>query len=258
MLEIAVPGATGQMGRELIEIVTDAPELTVRAGSRSPTTGPVGGVDLQSRATLLGALRSGDVDVLIDFTVPEATKEHLGAARDGGVPSVIGTTGFETTDGLEAAAADIPVLKAANFAPGIHALRLLVRTAGDALAGYDAEIIEAHHNRKRDAPSGTAGVLLEELRAADVGTDAVYGREGAAERSPDEIGVHAVRGGSITGRHEVLFAGAGETVSLTHHVEDRGVFAEGAVTAARWLAEQPPGWYTYPAVLTDTEVSHGA
>lgn len=256
-MAVAVPGATGQMGRTLLNTAAEATDISLTAGSRSPGAGPIGGVEIRARTELLDQVRTGSVDVVIDFTVPTATLELLGAAREGTVPTVIGTTGFEESTAIDAAAADIPVLQAANFAPAIQTLRMLLGTADDTLPEYDRELIEAHHNRKRDAPSGTAKLLLGELMDGDDGGEAVYGRHGDADRSGDEIGVHAVRGGTIAGRHEVVFAGDGETLTLTHRVEDRQVFARGALRAARWLVDRSPGQYSYAAVLADEEGSHG-
>lgn len=253
MLHVGVPGASGRMGRELLNVIDSEPDLQVTAGSRTPGVGPIEGVTLIGDEEFLGTLTDGAVDVVIDFTVPAATRRYLDAARDGDVPMVIGTTGFEDPDALLADSPEIPVLKATNFAPGVHVLRALLAAGAELLTDYECELIEAHHSEKRDAPSGTAQSLLTELTSAGVGQEAVYGRHGTTDRTAEEIGVHPVRAGTITGWHELLFAGNGETISLRHQVEDRAVFATGAVTAARWLVDQPPGQYTFDAVVTGGE-----
>jgi len=259
---IAVPGATGRMGAELLAAASDRTDVTVAlATSRFPEEGPVEGVDLAAHGDLTRLLAVRDVDVLVDFTVPDSCADAVSAAADAGVASVVGTTGFNsaTTAALQEASEDAPVLKAANFARGVQVLLSLVGEAAAAMDGYDAELLETHHNGKRDAPSGTAKRILDAIEAgraeaeredADAGgQERVHGREGHAPRSEDEVGVHAVRAGDITGIHEVLLAGNHEELRLTHRAEDRGVFAAGALDAAVWLDGQPPGWYDFGDVL---------
>lgn len=199
-----------------------------------------------------------DPDVVVDFTGPESCVEYVQAAAEAGVPIVTGTTGFDDNQraAIEAAGAEIPVLLGANFARGVQALIDAVETAVASLPEYDVELTETHHNGKRDAPSGTASLILDRIDATrgDPG-DRVYGREGEAKREAGEIGVHARRAGDVTGEHEVLLAGNQETLSLTHRAGSRSVFAEGALDAAEWLREQPAGFYRFADVaaeLTDT------
>jgi 4-hydroxy-tetrahydrodipicolinate reductase len=184
--------------------------------------------------------------------VPEATVEHAAVAAETAVPLVVGTTGFDD-DGLAAladAAREIPVLRASNFAKGVHALRDIVQAGVEALPEYDIELTETHHNGKRDAPSGTALTLLDDIDDARGTTlDRTHGREGEHERAPAEVGVHVRRAGNVRGEHEVLLAGNDEVVTLTHRAESRRVFAAGAVDAAEALAGRPAGEYDFPDVL---------
>jgi len=261
---LAITGATGRMGEELLAEAADRDDATVAlATSRTPEDGPLEGVELDSEAEFPTLLGERDVDVLVDFTVPEPCVEAVEAAADAGVGAVVGTTGFDSSEtaALRAASEQTPLLKAANFARGVQALLQIVGDAAAAMEGYDAELIETHHNGKRDAPSGTAKAILREIEAArestenaasdgaDASGNRVHGREGTAPREDDDIGVHAVRAGDITGIHEVLLAGNDEELRLTHRAEDRGVFAAGALDAAVWLDGRTPGWYDFSDVL---------
>jgi len=255
-LRVAVTGAGGRMGREVIEAASDRGDVAVAvAVNRSPMD-PVAGVDVRDAADLsqLLAAERGEAapDVLVDFTGPASAVAYAEACADAGVPMVTGTTGFERgqIDSLRAASDAVPVLKASNFARGVAALRRAVREAAAALPGYDVELTETHHNGKRDAPSGTAKSILDDVEDVRADLDRrVHGREGDAPRDAGEIGVHARRAGDVTGEHEVLFAGNRESIELTHRAGDRGVFAEGALDAAGWLADRDPGWYDFENVL---------
>ncbi|MFB6117070.1 4-hydroxy-tetrahydrodipicolinate reductase [Halosegnis sp.] len=242
-MRVAVAGATGRTGGE---VAREAAKRGHEVVSLSRT--PEG--DQHDIADLPAVL--AEADALVDFTVPEATVEHAAAAADAGVPLVVGTTGFDE-DGLAAlrtAAEQTPVLKASNFAKGVQALRRVVRAGVAALPDYDVEVTETHHSGKRDAPSGTALTLLEDIE--ETRSDALertYGREGTHERAPEEIGVHVRRAGTVRGEHEVLLAGDDEVLTLTHRAESRRVFAAGAVDAAEQLAGRDPGFYDFSEVL---------
>lgn len=190
---------------------------------------------------------------VIDFTGPESAVEYAEVCADAGVAYVTGTTGFDDDglEALEAASEDVPVLHAPNFARGVQALVNVVGEAVQNLPGYDVELVETHHNGKRDAPSGTANRLLEEIEANGEFTERAHGREGDAPREAGEIGVHALRAGDITGEHEIILAGNHEEVRLTHRAEDRGVFAAGAVDAAVWIAGQKAGSYDFADVIAE-------
>ena len=251
-LSVAVTGAGGRMGREVIAAAADREGVAVAlAVNRSPAD-PVAGVPVEDADRLGDLLTSDRPDVLIDFTGPDSAVAYAEACAGAGVPLVTGTTGFGDAqiESLRDASDAVPVLKASNFARGVAALRRAVREAAAALPGYDVELTETHHNAKRDAPSGTAKSILDDVEAVREDLDErVHGREGDAPRSAGDVGVHARRAGDVTGEHEVLVAGNRETLELTHRAGDRGVFAEGALDAAAWLADRDAGWYAFGDVL---------
>lgn len=263
MVSIAIAGASGRMGRLLLEQVLEAtdarlvgalehprsPELGTDAGA---LVGRPAGVRLTSdvRTALAGA------DVVIDFSSPAATPVVVRMATELGVACVVGTTGLtdEGRAALDAAALRIPMVAAPNMSLGVQVLGHLVREALRLLGdGFDVEIVEAHHREKRDAPSGTAVRLLEivtRARGLSAEADARHGRVGGAvKRTPTEVGMHAIRGGDIVGDHTVLLAGEGERIEITHRATSRAVFASGALRAARWVVGRPPGWYGMDDVL---------
>ena len=247
-MNVAVAGATGRTGSEVVTELRERGHDAL-ALSREPTD------DQRDIDNLAAVLDESDPDALIDFTVPEATVHHATVAAEAGVPLVVGTTGFDE-DGLAAltnAAREIPVLRASNFARGVHALREIVQAGVEALPDYDIELTETHHSGKRDAPSGTARTLLDDIDAArgerGERLDRTHGREGKHERDPAEIGVHVRRAGNVRGEHEVLLAGNDELLTLTHRAESRRVFAAGAVDAAEAVAGRPAGEYEFTEVV---------
>ena len=255
MTEIAVTGAAGRMGREVLAAATDREGIDVAfAVNRSSVDELISGVVIESSGNFAELLAEYEPDVVVDFTGPESARTYADACADHGVALVTGTTGFddEGVDALRTASESVGVLKASNFSRGIAALRLAVQEATAALPDADIELTETHHNAKRDAPSGTAKTLLDDIEGVrdDLG-DRVHGREGEAPRSDEEIGVHARRAGDIAGEHEVLVAGSNETLSLTHRAGDRSIFAEGALDAAEWLAGREAGWYDFFEVIDD-------
>jgi 4-hydroxy-tetrahydrodipicolinate reductase len=194
--------------------------------------------------------------VIIDFSSPEGTARAFSKAVEMGIPIVSGTTalGAKEKAEIEAAAGRVPVLVTPNFSLGVNVLFDVVRKVAQVLGpGYDVEIIEAHHNKKVDAPSGTALRLGESVAGAlrrDPNKDFVNGRGGqVGPRKPTEIGFHAVRGGDIVGEHTVMFAGGGERVELIHRVTTRDAFVKGSIRAARFLVGKAPGKYTMEQVL---------
>lgn len=250
------------MGRLLVERTRAAADLELAGGiarhvPSSAATGAYGGAPIEPPRGG-GPLISG-ADALVDFSSPDALREvlELHAAALEGKALVIGTTGLDPA--VEAQLDDVArktaVLVAANFSAGINLLLGLVEIAARALdaAQYDLEIIETHHGKKADAPSGTALALAEAAaRARGQELEAVRkdGRSGrTGERPPGEVGLHAVRGGGVTGEHQLLFLGEQERVALSHTAFDRAVFADGALRAARWLIGRPPGRYTMQQVL---------
>ncbi|MCY0388879.1 4-hydroxy-tetrahydrodipicolinate reductase [Robbsia sp. Bb-Pol-6] len=262
-MKIAIAGASGRMGRMLIETVLNdaACELT---GALAPAGNAALGRDAGAflgRDT--GVAISSDVaavlanaDALIDFTRPEGTLAHLAIAQRLGVAMVIGTTGFsaEQKTRIEAASRTIPVVFAPNMSVGVNVTLKLLDTAARLMAtGYDIEVIEAHHRHKVDAPSGTAlamGEVVAQALGRDLASCAVYGRHGVTgERDPSSIGFAAIRGGDIVGDHTVLFAGIGERIEITHKSSSRLSYAQGSLVASRFLAGKAHGLFDMQDVL---------
>ena len=251
MTRVAVNGATGRTGGEVVDAGVERDDLEVVVGFASEA-GERSGVPVVPAADAADALAEHDVDVVVDFAAPEATLAVADACVEAGVGLVVGTTGFDE-DGeaaLREASESVPVLKAANFSRGIQVLHRLVREAVGALDEYDLELLESHHNGKVDAPSGTANSILETVQE-ERDVEPVYGREGHAPREDDEIGVFARRAGDVRGEHELLLAGNDEVLTLSHRAEDRGVFAAGALDAAEWLAGRNPDWYNFGTVIDE-------
>lgn len=262
-LRVAIAGASGRMGRMLVEAVLSAGDCELAGALDQPGSPALG----QDAAAFLGRssgvaitddLGAGlaNAQVLIDFTRPEGTLAHLAACRERGVGLVVGTTGFtpEQKAQIGAAAQHVAIMMAPNMSVGVNVVLKLLHTAASALSeGYDIEIIEAHHRHKVDAPSGTALAMGEAVAQAlgrDLKACAVYGREGlTGERNPSTIGFATVRGGDIVGDHTVLFAGIGERIEISHKASSRATFAQGALRAARFLAGQGPGLYGMDEVL---------
>ncbi|KAB0631898.1 4-hydroxy-tetrahydrodipicolinate reductase [Burkholderia stagnalis] len=262
-MKIAIAGASGRMGRMLIEaVLNDSDAQLVGALDRagSPFLGQDAGAFLgkQTGVTLTDDLDAvfAQADYLIDFTRPEGTIAHVEAALRHDVKLVIGTTGFtdEQKATLHAAAAKIGIVFSANMSVGVNVtLKLLEFAAKHFSHGYDIEIIEAHHRHKVDAPSGTA-LMMGEAVAGALGRSlddcAVYGRHGVTgERDPSTIGFSAIRGGDIVGDHTVLFAGVGERIEITHKSSSRVSYAQGALRAVRFLSERGAGLFEMQDVL---------
>lgn len=255
---LVIVGALGRMGRALQEAALSAGipvEGLVDRPDMSGTPSPVEGVSVSVSGSLQEVVAGHRVAIV--FSSPDNTLEILRSAASLGMAFVVGTTGMGEAGeaALREAARHVPVVAAANYSVGVNLLLELVETAARILgsADYDAEIVEAHHKHKKDAPSGTALMLAKalargrEVALADV---AVFGREGLpGPRPAGEIGIHAVRGGSVVGDHWVTFFGEGERIEFHHHAESRRTFAEGAVRAALWVAGQKPGLYTMRNVL---------
>ena len=263
VMRIAVAGASGRMGRMLVDAVDEATDMRL-TGALDVTQSPSIGQDAAAHSgrtsgvAISADLRTGlaGADVLIDFTRPAGTIAHLALCRELGVKAVIGTTGFDEAQKAQIAehAEHIAILMAPNMSVGVNVVMKLLDVAARAFReGYDIEIIEAHHRHKVDAPSGTA-LKMGEVVAAALGRDlaacAVYGREGVTgERDPSTIGFATVRGGDIVGDHTVLFAGTGERVEITHRSSSRATYAQGALRAARFLADRSKGLFGMDDVL---------
>jgi 4-hydroxy-tetrahydrodipicolinate reductase len=261
-IRVAIAGSGGRMGKVLLECVAQADDLVLHAALEHG-----GSALLQLDASVLGGARGVSItadaeaalqgaDVLIDFTRPEGTMQHLEICRKHKVNMVVGTTGLNAQQKaqLGAAAQDVGIVFAPNMSVGVNLVFKLLETASRVLSeGYDIEIIEAHHRHKVDAPSGTAlgmGEVVARTLGRDLEQCAVYGREGVTgERDPSTIGFATVRGGDIVGDHTVLYAGIGERIEITHKASSRATFALGALRAARFLKANKAGMYDMQDVL---------
>jgi 4-hydroxy-tetrahydrodipicolinate reductase len=263
MTRVVVTGAAGRMGTEIVRLVR-ATEGMALAGAVE-RAGPAIGQDAGALAGLgpIGVAVGDDLakalagaDVVVDFTSHDASAGNAEVCAAKGVPIVIGSTGFapEAKARVAGAARKIPVVLSPNMSVGVNVLFELVRQAAKVLGdGYDVEIVEIHHKKKRDAPSGTA-VRLGEVAAEALGRDPkdalAYARHGIlGERPPWQIGVQTLRGGDVVGEHTVFFCGEGERLELTHRATSREQFARGALRAARWIAGKPAGLYDMADVL---------
>lgn len=264
MARIAVAGAAGRMGRTIMEVCQSTPETRLAAALEAPGSSLVG----SDAGELAGigklniavsddlAACSQEFDVLIDFTVPQATLAHLEQCRAAGKRMVIGTTGLDDAQkaAIKAASSDIAIVFAPNMSAGVNLCFKLMEIAARCI-GHDAdiEIIEAHHREKKDAPSGTS-LRMGEIVAHELNRNlqecAVYGREGiTGPRDKNTIGFETIRAGDIVGEHTVMFALDGERIEVTHKATSRKTFASGAVRAAIWLMQQETGLYDMQDVL---------
>lgn len=263
-LKIAVVGAGGRMGRQLIQAVeqTAGVELGAafeRQGSSLVGTdaGELAGIG-KIGVVVMDDLSQGvnDFDVLIDFTRPEGTLKHLSFCLQHQKKMIIGTTGFDDAgkQAIQAAAEKIAIVFASNYSVGVNVVFKLLEKAAKVMGDYcDIEIIEAHHRHKVDAPSGTAlsmGEHIANVLGRDLKTDGVFCREGiTGERQPNEIGFATIRAGDVVGEHSVWFADEGERVEISHKASSRMTFAKGAVRAAKWIEAQPKGLFDMTDVL---------
>ena len=262
-IRFAIAGASGRMGRTLIEAVLNSGDGVLAAAIDRADCPAIGRDAGESIGMSCGVAVESDVDaalakadVLIDFTRPEGTLDHLAICRRRKVHAVIGTTGFsvEQKAAIRSAAEDVPIVFAPNMAVGVNAVFKLLDVAARILdSGYDVEVIEAHHRHKVDAPSGTAlrmGEIVAGALGVDLSAQAGYGREGhTGERPPSQIGFSTIRGGDIVGDHTVLFAGLGERIEITHRSASRMSYALGSLRAARFLRGKKSGLYDMQDVL---------
>ena len=262
-LNIAVAGASGRMGRMLIEAIRNAPDATL-AGALDVAGAPGLGADASGflgedcGVLITDSLEQGlaGADFLIDFTRPEGTLKHLEYCAEHGIKAVIGTTGFDEAGkaAIAAAARHAAVVFAPNMSVGVNVTMKLLEMAAKSFAeGYDIEIIEAHHRHKVDAPSGTAlqmGEVVARALGRDLKQAGVFAREGVTgERDPSSIGFATIRGGDIVGDHTVLFAGIGERIEISHKSSSRVTYANGSLRAARFLAGRDTGLFDMQDVL---------
>lgn len=267
-MRLVVVGASGRMGRVLMRTISEAPDLLLVGAVDQPGSEFLGrdagelaglpplGLKVSDDALTLFAAADG----VIDFTIPAASVGYAAFAAQARIVHVIGTTGFSPEDDVKIAAAarHAAIVRSGNMSLGVNLLSALVRRVARTLdAGFDIEVVEMHHNRKIDAPSGTA-LLLGEAAAQGRGVtleqNGVFARHGhTGPRKAGDIGFATLRGGTVVGEHNVIFAGAGERIELGHKAEDRGIFARGALAAARWARGRKPGLYSMTDVLGLTD-----
>jgi len=257
-------GASGKMGARLVALAAETPGLAVGAalertghpslGRDAGEAAGAGAIGVAIGADVRAALSAGDV--VIDFTTPAATLALLPQAVEAKIALVIGTTGLDAAgvEAIRSASSRIPIVFAPNMSLGMNVMFKVVADVARALgAGYDVEIIEAHHRQKNDAPSGTAlalGRVLADAVKHRLDEVAVYARHGdVGPRSTGEIGIQTIRAGDIVGDHTVLFGGLGERLEITHRASSRDTFARGALRAAQWLSGKPAGLYDMQDVL---------
>ncbi len=262
MIDIAIAGAAGRMGRTLIEACNNTDGLQLAFAFERPgspavgrDTGELTGGE-HSGVYIRSSFDNGNYDVLIDFTRPDVTLDHLAHCVEKKKSIVIGTTGFDDASKkkIAAAAESIPIVFAPNMSVGVNVCLGLLQMAAKVLGDdCDIEIIESHHRHKVDAPSGTAlhmGEVIAQALGKDLKDCAIYGREGfTGERDRKTIGFSTIRAGDIVGEHTVMFASEGERVEITHKATSRMTFAMGAMRAARWLSDRKPGLYDMQDVL---------
>jgi 4-hydroxy-tetrahydrodipicolinate reductase len=267
MTKIGVIGCAGRMGRAICEAVVEDPETELAGGTERPGHELVGNPlsviisdgGWKGEVPVISDDLSkiiGDLDAVIDFSIPVATIANLDIAAETGTAIVIGTTGFSKReiDHIRSKSPEVRCVMAPNMSVGVILMFKLVAEAARAIGNdYDMEILDIHHNKKKDAPSGTA-VRLAEICARETGRDlaktGVYGREGnVGERTKEEIGIMTLRAGDVVGEHTVMFAGPGERVEISHKAGSRSNFALGAVRAAKWVTGQTPGLYDMQDVL---------
>jgi 4-hydroxy-tetrahydrodipicolinate reductase len=264
MTKVIVAGAAGRMGCRLVALIKDSTLLTLAGaiegkghlalGDDAGETAGCGRAGLPITDDVAVLLDRGEV--VVDFSAPEATLQHLRTVAQHRRAMVIGTTGFSAAqlEELKSLASQVPCVVSPNMSVGVNLIYKVIsemaKTLGD---DYDIEVIEAHHRLKKDAPSGTALKIAEVLANAvnrDLDQVGVYTRKGLiGERKKGEIGIQTIRAGDIVGDHTILFGGMGERIEVTHRASSRDTFARGALHAARWVVRQPPGLYDMMDVL---------
>lgn len=264
-IKVAINGAAGRMGRRLMVFCSQNEQLEL-AGALEYDGCPVNGKTVREVEPLVdsdiifSSTLDANMDVLIDFSTPEGTVFRAKESADKGVALIIGTTGMnkEQLSVVDEAAKKVPVIHAANYSLGVNLLVKVAAEVAKALGeDFDIEITEAHHNKKEDAPSGTALALAKSICDStnrDLDSDLVHGRSGRpGARTKNEIGMHAIRMGSVVGDHTVHFGSECEIVELSHRAQTRDVFVAGALRAASWLAGKKPGMYSMNDVLFSQE-----
>ncbi|MBR0348339.1 MAG: 4-hydroxy-tetrahydrodipicolinate reductase [Clostridia bacterium] len=245
MIKVLINGACGRMGKEVEKIVEASETMTVAAKVDKMAAESGCYTDINDF--------SGEADIIIDFSNHLGTKDLLDYAVKNNIPTVVATTGHtpEELALIEEAGRKIAVFHSANMSLGVALLCELAVKAAATMPDADIEIVETHHNRKLDAPSGTALMIANAIKSVREKAQFVFGREGMAKREKNEIGVHAVRRGNIVGIHEVLVSTDSQTITLKHEAHSRALFAEGAVSAAEFILGKPAGLYNMNSIVTE-------
>jgi 4-hydroxy-tetrahydrodipicolinate reductase len=261
MIKAAVTGACGRMGTLIIDNIMAANDIELTAafdiihiGTDVGEVTRLGnfGIPVSDPSDMISVIKKTNTNVVIDFTIALAAVENITRAADAGANLVVGTTGFDDDQMsiMHQVIHDekVSAVISPNFSVGVNIFWRLLKEAAGSLDGFDIEIIEVHHNKKMDAPSGTAVKAAEVINNVIGDRELIYGRRGLLPRK-DEIGIHALRGGDVVGDHTVMFLGDGERVEIRHQAHSRQAFAGGALRAARWIMNQPPGIYGMADVL---------
>ncbi len=254
MIKVILIGSSGRMGKVLTSFINESSDMEVAAG-----------IDLVAGDGAFPVYQTlkeckESADVIIDFSNPATLAGYLDEAAVRKIPAVIATTGLSDDDlkWIKKVSESVAIFRSANMSLGINLLQQLVKTAATVLGNaFDIEIVEKHHKMKKDAPSGTAFMLADSINEAlDNSLEYVNGRSGKdCQRKTNELGIHAVRGGTIVGEHDVFFAGADEIITIGHSANSRNVFATGAIAAARFLADCPPGQYNMQDIINKAGVN---
>lgn len=246
MLRVIISGYSGSMGKVLTKCANEDSELEIVCGaSKDDLDVPFKTYHKMSEVEELA-------DVIIDFSHHSTIDDTLSYAIKTKTPIVIATTGFndEELTKIKKASNIIPIFHSSNMSLGVNVLIKLVKEAAKALNGFDIEIIEKHHNKKLDAPSGTAVMIANGVKEVLPDSEYIYGRHGRSDkRSSNEIGIHAIRGGTIVGEHTTIFAGHDEVVEIKHSAQSKDIFAKGAIAAAKFLVKQEAGYYNMNNML---------
>lgn len=246
MLRVIINGYSGSMGKVLTKCVNEDSELQLVCGvSRDE-------LDVTFKTYHKMSEVEENADIIIDFSNHCAIYDVLDYATKTKTPLVIATTGFndEELGAIEKASAIIPIFHSSNMSLGVNVLVKLVKDAAKALNGFDIEIIEKHHNKKLDSPSGTAVMIANGIKEVLPDSECIYGRYGRSEkRKPTEVGIHAIRGGTIVGEHTTIFAGHDEVVEIKHTAQSKDIFAKGAIAAAKFLVNKEAGYYNMNNML---------
>ena len=246
MLKVIINGYSGSMGKVLTKCVNEDEDTQLVCGVSKDE------LDVPFKTYLKMSDVEESADVIIDFSHHSTIDDVLAYATKTKTPLVIATTGFNEDElgKIKKASTIIPIFHSSNMSLGVNVLVKLVKEAAKTLNGFDIEIIEKHHNKKLDSPSGTAVMIANGVKEVLPETECIYGRYGRSEkRKSNEVGIHAIRGGTIVGEHTTIFAGHDEVVEIKHTAQSKDIFAKGSITAAKFLVNQVPGYYNMNNIL---------